>query len=393
LFSASPAIVQADTSLDFNDEGVFKIMVIADIQDGVDVSAYTLKLMRLAIAQEDPDLIVLDGDNVFRLSPSLFFRGDNAKQSISEFMEPIVEADIPFAVVFGNQDHVRVFPLSDQMEFYRTFPGCVATLGQIGMRIGNYNLLVDDTGGKPALNLWFFDSGEMMWTRFGYGYEYVTTEQIEWYEQTARDLAEKNDGSPLPAVVFQHIPVIQIYDVLTAVPKDTPDAIRGAYSRRGEFFVPDPTKVISGQMNAAPTAPDIDNGQFASWLAQGDVMAAVFGHAHVNDFVGMLDGISLMYTPGVGFYAYGNGTRRGVRILEFDQDDVTTYSTRLVYWEDLTDEEIPADILYDGEFLHSSVWFYYGLVLIVFAGLICSLIWFFRRWGVRPFWRRGRNTA
>ena len=365
---------QAATPLHFNDDGTFKIMVIADIQDGADVSALTLKLMRLALDREKPDLVVLDGDNIFRIAPSLLASKTNVRTSIDRFVQPIVERGIPFAVVFGNQDFLWHMSPRTQMAYYQTFEGCLSPLGQIGSRVGNYNLLVADTTGTPALNLWFVDSGDMMLTRYGFGYALITDEQIQWYEDTARELAAANGGTPLPAVLFQHIPVTEIYALLIPVAEGTPDAIRGSRSQRGEWFALDPTKVTSGSMGGAPTAPDFNSGQFASWVAQGDVMAAVFGHAHVNDFVGTLDGIELMYTPGVGFYAYGNGTRRGVRILEFDQNDVRAYSTRVVYWEDLTDESIPNEILYDGAFMHGDIYFYYSLVLTLLILLVGAIV-------------------
>ena len=60
--------------LRFDDHGRFKVMVISDIQDGRDVCPYTLRLLDLALQRETPDLVVLNGDNIFGWAPTLLAR-------------------------------------------------------------------------------------------------------------------------------------------------------------------------------------------------------------------------------------------------------------------------------------------------------------------------------
>ena len=49
-------------------------------------------------------------------------------------------------------------------------------------------------------------------------------------------------------------------------------------------------------LGEGPCPPDVNNGQFTSWVKTGDVIGAVFGHDHINDFVGDVDGIKLIQT-------------------------------------------------------------------------------------------------
>ena len=50
--------------LRFDSDGNFKIMQIADIQDGINLSPLSQKSLRAAIEAERPDLIILTGDNI-----------------------------------------------------------------------------------------------------------------------------------------------------------------------------------------------------------------------------------------------------------------------------------------------------------------------------------------
>jgi 3',5'-cyclic AMP phosphodiesterase CpdA len=111
--------------LRFGADGKFKVMVVADVQDGARVSSYTLHLLELALDREMPDLVVLGGDNIFDWSPSLMLSRAGIRASISTFMRPIVSRGIPFAVVFGNHDRTPVMGKDEQWDFFQTFPGAL----------------------------------------------------------------------------------------------------------------------------------------------------------------------------------------------------------------------------------------------------------------------------
>jgi predicted MPP superfamily phosphohydrolase len=61
---------EVDTHLQFNENGEFRILQIADIQDNFPMNTITTKLIKAAIETKKPDLIVLTGDNIGRTAGS-----------------------------------------------------------------------------------------------------------------------------------------------------------------------------------------------------------------------------------------------------------------------------------------------------------------------------------
>jgi len=174
----------------------------------------------------------------------------------------------------------------------------------------------------------------------------------------------------VPSVWFQHIPVPEIYDLLTPVEKGTPGAVKGKNAYSGQHYVVNPELVTDGVLGEGPRVLRNGADEFNAWLSQGDVMGAVFGHNHKNTIRGKTQGIDLMYDGGVTFYAYGNGDLHGVRVIEFDQTDVRQYQTHMVYWKDLTDQAIPANAQFDGTFVHGALYLYIAIGVVIIAGVI-----------------------
>lgn len=57
-------------SLRFNSDGTFRVLQMADIQDGPDVREDTIRLIEAAIRKAHPDLIVLTGDQIRGYDPA-----------------------------------------------------------------------------------------------------------------------------------------------------------------------------------------------------------------------------------------------------------------------------------------------------------------------------------
>jgi 3',5'-cyclic AMP phosphodiesterase CpdA len=361
-------------------KGTLKIMVIADIQDDISVSPYTLKFIEAALASETPDLVIFNGDNIQGTAPSLIVNPNGVRHSISQFMEPIVKRDIPFALVFGNHDPQTIMSKEDQMKYYLSFANCLAEPNRIGGSVGNYNILIKNAQGKSVFNLWFFDSNSRVYSEYGYGYAYVTNEQLEWFASSAAQLTADNGNVGIPSIVFQHIPVPEIYDMLSEVSKGTQDAVEGHGRWKGHYFVANPEFIATGSLGEGPCPPDYNNGEFDRWIQEGNVKAAVFGHDHVNDFSGTYKNINMIYTPGVGFYSYGNGYKHGVRIIEINESDPENFSTRLIYFRDLLNDTIPDALLYDGEIPQFILqWVCIGVGAAVVVGLPIVILMLRRR--------------
>lgn len=90
----------------------------------------------------------------------------------------------------------------------------------------------------------------------------------------------------------------------------------------------------SGMMLEFPCPSNTNSGEFASWKKRGDVIAASFGHDHINNFIGNVDGIDLVMCPGVTFQSYGRYITRAVRIFELDENNPWSYNTHLYKYTD-----------------------------------------------------------
>ena len=91
--------------LKFNN-GKFRIMQIADVQDTQRTSDATVRFIREALKKAKPDLVVFTGDQVKGYGFNLM-GGDNKKkvtECINKFLTPLDETGIPFTFVFGNHD-------------------------------------------------------------------------------------------------------------------------------------------------------------------------------------------------------------------------------------------------------------------------------------------------
>ena len=80
----------------------FKILQIADTQEGRKVSPDTLALINAALDREEPDLVVYSGDQIWGRG----FHGDvnQVRRVLKELTAPVVERHLPFAICFGNHD-------------------------------------------------------------------------------------------------------------------------------------------------------------------------------------------------------------------------------------------------------------------------------------------------
>ena len=93
-------------------------------------------------------------------------------------------------------------------------------------------------------------------------------------------------------------------------------------------------KGCEGYLGEGPCSPDIDDGQFDSWKKVGGVLGAFFGHDHLNDFSGYVDGIYLAQHKTAGFRAYTDGCRSCVRLLTLDENDLGSFEQELRHFKE-----------------------------------------------------------
>ncbi len=326
---ASAATPAEEAKLQFHEDGTFKIMNFSDIQDGASLMSLTADLIKAAIEAEDPDLIILTGDNV---SGYRTLSAAKTEKGIRAYMDIFESYGIPVAIVFGNHDEDRSgLTKEEQMAIYNSY-SCDISYddGEDIWGCGTYNVPIYSStdANKVAFNCWLFDTG----ARDENGdYDHMHQNQLDWYVEKSNELKAANGGEVVPSLAFQHIIVPEIFDALKEVPAGT----AGAVAKYGKYYVL-PDTAAPGSILGEPCCPSGANGgEFDTLLAQGDVLGIVSGHDHCNSFIVPYKGIDLINTPTCGFRSYGDNESRGVRVFTLNEADLTTYETYVVTFPEL----------------------------------------------------------
>ena len=318
-------------------DGKFKIMLLGDLHDCYDMKNNNA-------AEKMDDTLALIGKAVKELKPDLvIYMGDNARASteyemravISRITYPVSVSDTPFDLVFGNHDRECEVDLPTQLKLYREHENCYALNADDSLSgYGNHNLVIKSGDGeKDIFNLWFIDSHSLYSDRSKSYYDAVHEDQIEWYKKTAKELAEKNGGQSLPSLLFQHIPVPEEYELLReAKPYEKLDSVQGHKTYSDKYYMLKPE--VEGYLGEGPAVPDFNSGEFAAWKETGDVLGAFFGHDHMNDFAGYVDGILLAQCKTAGFRVYTDGCRSGVRLITLEENNPENVQTRMYHFKD-----------------------------------------------------------
>lgn len=338
--SASDAYAKSLTKLKrtlrFNKDGKFKIVIFADIQDTYPLQEDTVKYMNVILDQEDPDLVLLGGDN--------HSGGINSESQLITYLtamsKPMESRKIPWAQIYGN--HVEggygfkmAAPGKErQQEIYESFKYNVSKAGNV-YGVGNYVLpILRSDSNKIGFNVFGLDTHSYLNENPGgqrfensvlvdkpiYGtlfdpggkYETIHADQIRWYWNASVALEQYN-GSKIAAMMFFHIAQIE-----------------WEYVSRN----PEATGMV-GQDVEGVWPSELSSGLFHACYERGDVKGMFVGHCHQNDFCGTYMGIQLGFTPTIGSLAYFSPDTRGARVIEIDQDDAFNFTTRMVYCKDL----------------------------------------------------------
>jgi len=290
-----------EKTLNFKDDGTFKIMQVSDLQHLGFLSPAAKHLLRNAIALEQPDLIVLAGDNIANFVPGLgdFIYRPYAKLAIGQFMRIFQKAGVPVAMVFGNHDAQDSLNKQGQLKIYLSY-GVYR-----GPDSADWRLPILDAQGEEKFQLFMLDSNS----------DAVKTEQLEW-------LAGVNNQS-VPAMVFQHIIVPEIRDYL----------VESTANPLG-YDVPNPSEYNYVRERPCPPSAEQYCNQLAVLRAQGNVQAMAFGHDHTNNFVVDADGVDLINSAASGFNPFCNADGdRGVRIFTL-RDDGSKYTEKTLRYRE-----------------------------------------------------------
>ncbi len=313
-----PAGAAFDGKLRFDSDGKFKILVFADCQDDDSPYQKMIDLMCDALDNEKPDFVVFTGDNVVVGSESNFRTG------AQKIIQPLIDRGIPYAYTFGNHDDERGVSKEFMHSVYSSLGYCLTYDAEPSLNgFGNCNIPVySSNGSEIAFNLWMIDS----LTYADGGYDHVREDQIQWYKETSIAL-ENQVGHKVNSLMFQHIALPEIYNLLT-------ESSTGTESYLGKKYSKNLNSSASGYLGEFPCPPAVNGGQFDAIYERGDVLGVVTGHDHSNAFHGKYEGIGFLQMPGITFQSYGDDNCRGYGVIELDERDTSTYSTHTVtYYE------------------------------------------------------------
>lgn len=313
--------------------GRLKVLQISDLQDNRFTCVDTLRFMEAAVKNIKPDLIVFTGDQLDVVD--LWGKGEkcreNVEKAINRLFSVFESFDIPFVLTFGNHDRETGLPNEEQAKIYAKMKNCICfdDLNDGRPDAGTFNVpIMSSNGSRTAMNIYVFDTGSK--TNGVYGD--VRKEQLEWLDKKSREV---NADS----IVFQHIPVDEIYQLLEKVPKGTEGAEPAYGTRKGEYYKRRDGIKFMGEYGETPAALPRECGEFEQLKKQGDVFAVYCGHDHYDSFIGTVDGIDLGYCPGAGYNTYGI-RQREVRVFEFEESNVRDYKTYTVSYGDVCDKPL-----------------------------------------------------
>jgi hypothetical protein len=165
-FPANPRSLSVSARLgrlQFHLSGKFRVLQVADIQEGPTVSKDTIRLLERACDDARPDLVIFTGNQIKGYDPSFgatfhsrrwtsalvsAFDGADAplkagtedasqiahphdyvraqvRRQAQQFLSPLIKRGIPFAITYGNHDFQCGLSTAELDKIYRSFPGCL----------------------------------------------------------------------------------------------------------------------------------------------------------------------------------------------------------------------------------------------------------------------------
>ena len=343
--------------LKFNSNGEFKILFVADMQDLYFIRPAMTAMLNKACDRESYDLVVLGGDNILgnHICDAPIGKGkainspdDEEKAveaAIKRAVRPFVKRGMTFTAVFGNHDDKCSVSQRQQAKIYKKIPGFVGFNNTTpGVRPDTFNLPIYSADGRKTLfNLWFFDSA-FTESDGKTTHEYVSGKSVEWYTEKSKKLKRLNGGKPLPSIAFQHVPFPEIINLVEECSDTDKNKIPMAGNTRDGKTYRVKKNAINGVMGEFPACCSENHGQFEAAKRQGDILAFVFAHDHLNNFTANIDGIKIIQAPGASFRCYGRD--RGVWEITIRQSSPADFSSKFISYYELMGNNFSSRMLY-----------------------------------------------
>lgn len=248
---------QAPLKMTFNAKGDFKIAQFTDMHLGHDMEKDMIvsDMIKGVLDSEKPDMVIFTGDNTTM---------DEVQQAWDEIAKEMSKRKMPWTAILGNHDDEHAVSRKEIIEIIRQEPYCLMKNIEQGIKgEGNHIIPVYSSNSskqKPEALLYCFDTNAYSKIKAVKGYDWLGLSQVNWYVRESRNYTTQNDGKPLPALAFIHIPLPE-------------------YTQAWESLE---TKRY-GERNEKECSPNLNSGMFTNMLECGDVMGMFAGHDHVND--------------------------------------------------------------------------------------------------------------
>lgn len=285
-------------ALKFNKNGKFKIVQFTDVhfKYGNPASDVAIERINEVLDAEHPDFVIFTGDVIY---------APPADTGMVTVLNLVSKRKIPFGVVYGNHDNEQGMSREELLKVIQTVPYNLTSQVEGISGVTNFILPVKASDGKKnALILYCLDSHSYSSVKGVGGYDFLKSDQIDWYRENSQKFTAENGGTPLPSLVFFHIPLPE-YNQAAA----------------------DENAILVGTRMEKACAPALNSGFFAAIKQQKDVVAMFVGHDHDNDYIVNWKGILLGYGRYTGGNTVYNDLTNGARIIEMTEGkrDVKTW--------------------------------------------------------------------
>lgn len=305
----------------------FIVLNLADVQlddaeqydkEGI----YTEELIKKLVAENEPDLITLTGDNAW------------GTMAYIELIELIDSFGIPWAPVMGNHDgqgcmsEFWVAYLLDEAE------NCLFRFGPNDMGYGNY--IINITENDKIIHTFFMmDTHNNREYALEDGtvvsdYDHIWERQMDWYSW-AVDGIKAIAGYTVPSTVIMHIPVVEYltgWEAYAIGKEPSPAQYYGALDEKWAPWGYGVRYEFGGfpcHHNEDGTVTLFNNGFFALCKEKGSTKDIVVGHDHVNDYSVLYQNVRLTYALKTGFGSYWRSDLIGGTTLHVNDFGVLTH--------------------------------------------------------------------
>ena len=269
----------------------FKIMQLADIQaETSEKCENAFTDIKKLVKKEEPNLIVLTGDNVYMPESEDLFN------TLVSNMESL---NTPWAAVFGNHDSEGVLSKNAMADKFTEAENCLFYKGEKGVDgVGNYVINLTTAQNKIEYSVFLLDSH--MYAKGGY--DWIRDNQIKWYERAVNEITRLNGNKVVPSLAFFHIPLQEYIDA-----KESLD------NGESEGFGVFKEDISPGVVNA---------GFFSKALELKSTKAIFCGHDHVNNCDINYQGIHLVYGLKSSKCSYYDKSLLGATVITLSTDNI-----------------------------------------------------------------------